>query len=262
MRACALRALAEIIHRLGNMSVVASVISQLSYRVDALHVKVAQLDSSAHDATNSAAVSQEQSAKPDSRDMSVDYAAKDDLESAVAELRGLIDEVKGQQATSLRKERGVIEAVLTQKLDKRVADKVHDAVAESKPTNPVPSKADVDTLVDRLSRVSAEVDRQARFLGTLDAKVREIVASAVREALKDQPSVSAVPADPADIELEDAPSLDTPRLDTTTSEDATEKIDGEPTNNDSDEIDMVKAGDDESNSGKAKKGRAPPRKKK
>lgn len=289
------------------MSVVASVISQLSYKVDALHVKVAKLQSAAQ--ASSDAGPSDGSIGNDTKlrdigslnttsDPVTEWAAKQELDDAVSDLRGLIDDVKNQHTTGLRKERGVIEAVLTQKLDKRVADKVHgvvaekvaekvaESMAESKQAGEDAGKsethatqADLEKVVGRLTRVSAEVDRQARFLSSLDGKIRETVERAVRESSKvsansvmspTDPADPADPTDPSNVTLEDAPSLDSPRPGQTQYDDT----DNKPIGNDDardeddsavidnasekDEIDMVKAGDSD---GKAKK-RAPPRKKK
>jgi hypothetical protein len=255
--------------------------------VDALTSAVAQMRADTHTSSETNTEFRDQTTSRDIIDAKAHWVPRTELDDAVAELKCAIEEAKTHQSTGLRKERGVLEAVLTQKLDKRVADKVHDAVQNSVSENidrePKIAKADFDKVVDRMTRVTAEVDRQARFLGTLDAKVRDMIARAVREAIEPNDDAtsstasppSAMPIDPADIKLEDAPSLDTPRSVSPNPQDtsadkplaATESMDGADETaavvpNDNDEIDMVKAGDDEPVDGKPKRARAPPRKRK
>lgn len=260
------------------MSVAASAISQLAYRVDALYAQVSRMSADAETERSQRAdeglASNEQTARAVDPDTLV---AKTDLADTVADLKASIEDAKGQNAAGLRKERGIIEAVLTQKLEKRISDRVDDLSERAKAANPghgggsEVSQEDVDALSNRIARVSTEVDRQTRYLSALDGKLRGMIERSVREILAEETSrasapAASVPSDPADSALEDAPSLDDPRPrepEASGDIDDSGKGEGDGRSSDraDDEIDMVKA-DESSDDKPAKKARAPPRKRK
>lgn len=225
-----------------GMSVVASALSQLMYKVDALQAKVNKLSSENEYATTNAGQEREPSAE---------WAQKSDLEDAVTELKGMIEEAKGQSTGGLRKERGVIEAVLTQKMDKSVTEKVQAALDDrdksaSATVTPEVRKSDLDRLSDRLNKVSTEVDRQAKFLASLDDRIQESIRKLMPADAKQE---RAAAGGASETELEDAPALDLDR-----GEGEREEADGA----DGDEIDLTQTSDDT----KTKKGKGATRKRK
>ena len=219
--------------RLGNMSVVASQISQLSYRLDALYAKVGQMATESSSGPNASGDAGE------SHDETPDWAPRQHVDDAVSELRSLIDDVKGAQANGLRKERGVLEAVITQKMDKRLGEKVQEAVADKAPKEPALTKPDLDKVLDRVNKIAAEVDRQAKFLVSIDTRIRDAVDRAIKQERQERQdkTTGAAPeqsgASGSTTQLEDAPALDAemPALQQTNASD------------DADEIDMVKSDD-------------------
>ena len=93
-------------------------------------------------------------------------------------MRKDIDDLRDSQTSSFRTERSVLEAVLTQKLDRSVSDKVAsvarrvDELSES-----------LQRAVDRSSAITLAVDKQAKFLTDLNARLAETVDAAVARTL-------------------------------------------------------------------------------
>ena len=182
------------------MAGVATVFGVIGARVDALQAEIRKMQAGNDEKpTGVPAAIKAPVAQDDPR---WDSAQADAIRASEerARMRKDIDELRDSQASALKTERSVLEAVLGQKLDRSVSDKVAgvsrrvDEVADA-----------LQKAVDRSAAITAAVDKQAKFLVDLNARLTGSIDAAVARALAAQHKAHAP--------LEDSPALDGDAID-------------------------------------------------
>ena len=143
------------------MSVVAGALGNLATRVDRLQHEVSRI----------------------SKAQSTETADKEEpsLQTAMSKLESLradLDDLKGGQTATFKKERGITEAVLSQKLERLTSERIS---AATKAANDAAGSA--APLKDRVNAIAEAVDKQARFVDSLSSKIDRVIASTVDRAI-------------------------------------------------------------------------------
>lgn len=205
----------------GGMANVASIIGILGARVDALQ---SELRSSRSDKVQGSDRS-EDSGRAIELVKTVPgeiQQLRADVESAAEARRSMREEIQrieSSRDSAFKKEKSVIEAVLTQKLERRVDDKISalgkrvDEACES-----------MEKLRERANAIATAVDKQARFLTDMNARIAQTIDASVKRAV--QQSTAGSDAGTLDA-LEPSPVLDQsspPARPTTSSDDQIEMV--------------------------------------
>ena len=140
--------------------------------------------------------------------------------SDIKALREDLNALRDAQPASAKKERSVIEAVLTQKLERTLGDKAASA-AQTATQEIMQNDGVVKRLTDRVSAISTEVENQAKFLQELGGKIERLVNDTVQRAVsnrdagaqnvaqgEEQSTEKHLSGTPGCEALEDAPALD------------------------------------------------------
>jgi uncharacterized coiled-coil protein SlyX len=181
------------------MAGVARVLELFGTRLDSLQMQIAQMDKNAQAGHGKY-----------SGQRGLDILSEPPVSNKVAEMqeeitqfRKQMRDVKDGQAATFKKERSVTEAVLTQKIERMIGDKSAPSIRKVDD-----AQNDMAKLSDRVSAITSAVDKQAKFLTELNAKLTQSIDSAVErkvdEALaklhnrKTSPESNDVVADVAD----------------------------------------------------------------
>lgn len=183
------------------MAGVALAFPMISARVDELRTEVRKLREAGSQGSGADGSGTQNDSKYD--------AMRTDIERGVndrAQMQKEIDELRDSQASSFKTERSVLEAVLSQKLDRSVSDRVAGVSKRVDELGEALQKA-----VDRASAITLAVDKQAKFLTDLNARMAETVQAAVARALEAQkaanePLVSSPALDGDAIDVVRAPA--------------------------------------------------------
>lgn len=153
------------------MATVAGIVEILSSRIDKLRSVVDKLDA---DKKSNGINNRSAAAGDDAKD-GMDLS---ELRLEIETVRKEVRDSRDGHAASLKKERSVSEAVLTQKLDRMVGDK--NAILSRKVDQVCETVA---KLSEKSVAITAAVDKQAKFLMELNAGIAMTIEKAVERAL-------------------------------------------------------------------------------
>lgn len=222
------------------MAAVASILEMIGTRMDALQSEVNKLKDSNLKTELSAnpETSSNERSITDTVDVKDLQTRISDVEAQIERTRAEVSENKSQQSASMKRERSVTEAVLTQKLEKLVGEKGSTSSKKVDETS-----ENVARMAERINAITAAVDKQAKFLTELNHNINRSINAAVTQAVSNAVSQLKAPEKSGDGDesgelstLEDSPALD---------EDAA-------TVDDKDQIDMVEASSGSQDGGKPK----------
>ena len=226
------------------MAGVARILELFGTRLDSLQMQIAQMDRIAQTANANQAGQRGFDARPEP----AGNEKVGELQSDITQLRTQLREVKDGQAATFKKERSVTEAVLTQKIERMIGDKSAPSIRKADDAQDTVAK-----LSDRVNAITVAVDKQAKFLTELNAKLTQSIDAAVDRRVSDALAKHKTMSGAApDVQVNAVPSDDAPN--NGTDADSLDNLEESPDLGQSDvgdQIDMVAAG----SAGAAKKGR-------
>lgn len=158
------------------MAGVARILELFGTRLDSLQMQIAQMDRIAQ----SASANQAGQRGFDLRPEPPGNEKVGELQSDITQLRTQLREVKDGQAATFKKERSVTEAVLTQKIERMIGDKSAPSIRKADDAQDTVAK-----LSDRVNAITVAVDKQAKFLTELNAKLTQSIDAAVDRRVSD-----------------------------------------------------------------------------
>ena len=210
------------------MACVIGMVEQLHFHLRHLAEQVNALQKKQETSETAASEPVSRGFEPDS----VDTTELQELRDEVLKLREEFQDSKSGHAASIKKERNVTEAVLTQKLDRMVGEKT-----ASLSTRTESSTQTLDQLSKKVQAITMAVDKQAKFLTELTSKINQSIDGAVSRALTEH--LQTLSAAGKQLESRGGPSEEIDTLEETLEEspDLSKDADG-------DQIEMTPAAND------------------
>lgn len=199
------------------MANVASILEIVGSRMDSMQKQINQMRAESTKTASQPPAPTQRSLECEGQDGQEKIA---ELTTRSADIQKQLDEMKDGHAASLKKERSVTEAVLTQKLDRLVSDKVSSVTRKAEG-----SATDIAKQGERINAITAAVDKQAKFLTEMNSRISQLINQAVETAVSEAMTKASRDASTESVatgaasavqrkldsldDLEDSPDLDT-----------------------------------------------------